>query len=508
MLTLSLLIAICFILFLLYRRRCDHGRLMNCGFPILPSSHFITENIDVFLSPTATFTFGKLAKQYGPVFGVMQGGLPTVVTSDVEVIRNISQKYFSSFHAKIPMPLDPDPVVDENVHMFASRGVRWKRLRYITSQAMSVKNMKKASICIIFLSESVNSFMKLLESIPLEAPIEVHRLFQNHTSDVLARCAFGQSQSLHHDNLYHKIFSQAFGNEKARLVCFPSLAGFLRQLKKVCGIVCEGVLRETPPLLIFSNHLATLRFGRRPQEENYDFLQFFKDVEDKSFDGFLSEKASGKIDFSSVQIKKSMAPGETVAQCRFIAIAGFDTTANSLALACDLLARHNTEQEQLIEEIDAVDSFTYGNIQSMEYLHKCIFETLRLYPHASPLQHRLCMEDCQIGPYIFRKGVCVVIDTWTVHHNPKIWGNDAEEFRPERFQSPTIEQLHSFMPFGVGPRQCVGMRFALLEMKLTLSMLLSKYRLWKEGQNKELTMTLRDTGTVWPKEVMIRLEKR
>ncbi|VDM55159.1 unnamed protein product [Angiostrongylus costaricensis] len=441
----------CVLVWRCFRRRCDHGRLMNCGFPILPSSHFITENIDLFLSPTATFTFGKLAKQYGPVFGVMQGGLPTVVTSDVDVIRNISQKHFSSFHAKIPIPLDPDPVVDENVHMFASRGVRWKRLRYITSQAMSVKNMKKIFPMI---AESVNSFMTLLKSITLEAPVEVHKLFQNHTSDVLARCAFGQSQSFHHDNLYHKIFSQAFGNEFGSSTC---------------------ILRETPPLLIFSNHLATLRFGRRPQEENYDFLQFFKDAEDKSFNGFLSEKANGKIDFSSVQFNKSMAPGETVAQCRFIAIAGFDTTANSLALACDLLARHNTEQ---------VEKF---------YLHKCIFETLRLYPHASPLQHRLCMEDCQIGPYIFRKGVCVVIDTWTVHHNPKIWGNDVEEFRPERFQSPTIEQLHAFMPFGVGPRQCVGMRFALLEMKLTLSMILSKYRLRKEDQNKKVGLRGKST---------------
>ncbi|KAK6024578.1 hypothetical protein OSTOST_09608, partial [Ostertagia ostertagi] len=97
---------------------------------------------------------------------------------------------------------------------------------------------------------------------------------------------------------------------------------------------------------------------------------------------------------------------------------------------------------------------------------------------------------CQVGSYCFRKGTNVVIDQWALHHNPQIWGDDVEEFRPERFDSLTNEQLRSFMPFGSGPRQCVGMRFALMEIKLTLSMLFSKYRLrrkiHKEGCNPDL----------------------
>ncbi|KJH48404.1 unspecific monooxygenase [Dictyocaulus viviparus] len=498
-------------------RRFAYSLLMNCGFPVLPSPYFISENIDVFLSPTAIFTFGKLAKQYGPVFGVMQGGVPTIVTSDVDVIRDICQKNFSYFHAKIPTLLDPDPVLDENVHMFASRGARWKRLRYITSQAMSVKNMKKIFPMV---EESVNSFMKLLNHIPPGAPIEVHKLFQNHTSDVLARCAFGQSQSLHHNNLYHKFFSRAFGNEmknsyfcwNTASLCFPSLAGVFREVKKFCEIIRDTTFGTASPLLIFSNHLAALRFGRQPHDENNDFLQYFKNVEDNSFNGFLNEKVSGKVDFNSIRISKSMAPGETVAQCRFISIAGFDTTANSLALACDLLAKNEAKQEFLLREIDTIETFTYDNIQSMKYLHNCILETLRLYPHASMLQHRLCMEDCQIGPYTFRKGVGVVIDTWAVHHNLKIWGADVEEFKPEstrqNFNHRQSNKLNAFMPFGKGPRQCVGMRFALMEMKLTLSVLFTKYRLRKKDHNEKLSMTLRDTGTVWPKEVMIELEER
>ncbi|ETN70584.1 unspecific monooxygenase [Necator americanus] len=291
-------------------------------------------------------------------------------------------------------------------------------------------------------------------------------------------------------------------------VCFPALAGMLRGFKKCAETVPRRIAGTMSPIMMFSDHLARLRNERQPNAENCDFLQFFKNAEDENFKGFLTEHVSGKVDVSSIRIEKTMAPGETIAQCRFIAIAGFDTTANTLALVCDLLAKNEEKQALLLEEIDAVENFTYENIQSMEYLHNCIFETLRLYPHASPLQHRLCMEDCNVESYHFRKGVCIVIDPWAVHHNPRIWGDDVEEFRPERFQTLTNEQLRAFMPFGLGPRQCVGMRFALMEMKLTLCLFLSKYKLCKKDRKDKITMTLRDTGTVWPKEVLVQLEER
>ncbi|CAJ0609351.1 unnamed protein product [Cylicocyclus nassatus] len=514
MLTVLLLILVCLVLFLIYRRRYDQNILLNCGFPVLPARHLILENFGVFQSPNATFTFGEISKQYGPIYGVMQGGLPTVITSDVDVIRDISLKSFSSFHGKMPVPIDPDPVSAEMVHMFASRGARWKRMRAITSQAMSAKNMKQLFPIV---EESVYSFLSFVEKLPIRTTLEAHKLFQNHTSDVLARCAFGQTQSLHHDNLYHKIFSQAFGNEpKLRTfcwdtvsVCFPELAWVLRNLKRHAESVASRFLGTAPsPLATFSNYLAKLRNDRQANDEKCDFLQFFKDAEDSTFKGFLNEQVSGKIDVSTIRINKTMAPGETVAQCRFISVAGFDTTANTLALACDLLSKNEDKQHLLLEEIDSFPSFTYDNIQSMEYLHNCIFETLRLYPHASPLQNRLCMEDCFVGPYKFRKGVSIIIDPWSVHHNPKIWGDDVEEFRPERFKSLTTEQLRAYMPFGLGPRQCVGMRFALMEIKLTLCMFLSKYKLRRKDPMDKITMTLRDTGTVWPNRVLIQLEER
>ncbi|WKY15051.1 hypothetical protein Q1695_000510 [Nippostrongylus brasiliensis] len=500
---IALVVAICLLFLLVYRRRSDHSLLLNCGYPVIPSQNIITENIDVFLCPTAHIVMGKIAERYGSVFGAMQGGMPTVVVSDANVVKSISQQHFSSFHAKIPAPLDPDPVFDENVHMFASRGARWKRMRFITSEAMSSKNMKKLFPIV---EESVGQFLNYIGSLSLAQPVDAHRLFQRHTSDVLARCAFGQAQSRQDKNLYFDLFKQAFGNEmqvtgfnwSIASMCFPQLDKVLRRMRIAVDNVLQFAHEVKSPLMLFSHHLANLRQHRRPKDEKYDFLQFFKDSEDSSFNGFVNEQSSGRVKMTSIRINKTMAPGETVAQCRFIAIAGFDTTANTLALLCDLLSKNPQKQELLLQEIDAVESFTYDNILSMRYLHNCIFETLRLYPHASPLQHRLCMENCEVPPYFFKKGTYIIINPWPLHHNHHVWGDDVEEFRPERFNSLTDEQLRAFMPFGLGPRQCVGMRFALMEMKLTLCVLFSRYRLKDKDKTEQ-------APSILPKNVAVPL---
>ena len=69
----------------------------------------------------------------------------------------------------------------------------------------------------------------------------------------------------------------------------------------------------------------------------------------------------------------------------------------------------------------------------------------------------------------------IAFDVLSVHYNPDIWGADAEEFNPLRFSSEIRRHPASYMPFGLGPRNCVGMRFALLEIKLTLAKILVKY---------------------------------
>ena len=96
---------------------------------------------------------------------------------------------------------------------------------------------------------------------------------------------------------------------------------------------------------------------------------------------------------------------------------------------------------------------------------------------------RKCTESCEIGGVQFKKGMGVLIPTWSLHHDEKYW-DDAEEFRPERFLPGNKESIDPFtyMPFGQGPRNCVGMRFALLEIKLVLARLLKEFRIQRAAE--------------------------
>lgn len=487
--------------------------LQNCGFPVVPTTWF-GGNLDVFLSPKAPFTFGELCRQYGPTFGAMHGGVPVVVTSDVELIHSISQTHYDHFHAKMVAPLDPNPLEHPAVHMFAARGERWKRMRAITSQAVSSQNMRELFPTIV---ESVSSFMEHVERIiETGQPVEMHRVFQNHTSDVLARCAFGQTKSTHGDNHYHQIFRRAFGNKPSVSIfsmetiswSFPLFTSVLLKIQQFISLIEQFSKQEMSPLAQFNLLLRNYRSERKSGDQKYDFLQFFKNAEDVNWDEFKNENGYGIVDVSKVRVVKRMTPGEIEAQCRFISIAGFDTTANTLALTCYLLAKHPEILDKVVDEIDVEKEDTYDSLLSMQYLHNCIQETLRLFPHASPLQNRRCMADITIRSTTIREGVYVIMDPWSVHYNETIWGMDVKEFRPERFDNLTNEQRRAFMPFGVGPRQCIGMRFALLEIKATLCQLLRNYTPLISASDGKVEMTLRDTGTLWPDKIMLSWQRR
>lgn len=198
-----------------------------------------------------------------------------------------------------------------------------------------------------------------------------------------------------------------------------------------------------------------------------------KCVEDDEWDDWIVD-ADKPYDISSMKIIPKLTTGEIINQCRFLTTAGFDTTANTVAYLIYLLASNSEKQEKLYQEIATLE-ITFDNVQHFNYLHYTIMETLRLFPHASLLQSRMCVQQCEIGPYTFKKDVGVIFDTWSLHYDQEIWGSDVKQFRPDRFLDYTTIQKRNWMAFGAGPRQCVGMRFAMLEIKIIICSLLKKF---------------------------------
>jgi cytochrome P450 len=189
--------------------------------------------------------------------------------------------------------------------------------------------------------------------------------------------------------------------------------------------------------------------------------------------------------------------------------AGFETTANALAWACDLLAHHPDEMEKLQAEVDAVlgDRLpNFDDLAKLPYSRMILLETLRLRPSAWLLP-RTAIEDDRIDGYSIPAGATVVAMIYTCHYHADEWP-DPEVFDPERFQPDKSEKRHkfAFMAFGAGQRMCIGKDFALMEGQLALAMMAQRYKFTRTSEalvKPQFSFTLR------PKDgVVVKLEKR
>jgi cytochrome P450 len=121
----------------------------------------------------------------------------------------------------------------------------------------------------------------------------------------------------------------------------------------------------------------------------------------------------------------------------------------------------------------------YESIGEMKYMDMVIEETLRLFPPSSRVD-RVASVDYEYNGIKIKKGQVVAVSLYALHHDPDLYP-EPEEFRPERFsdENKKARENEAYAPFGVGPRNCIGMRFALMEIKLLLATILAKYRFEK-----------------------------
>ena len=152
-------------------------------------------------------------------------------------------------------------------------------------------------------------------------------------------------------------------------------------------------------------------------------------------------------------------------------VAGHETSALGITWCLHILGHHSGIQARLFEEVkgfDALEDLDMMNFSNLSYTIKVIKESMRLYP---PIWNivRMAKEEDTIGGYTIQKGQQLMSNILEIHHNEKYWP-DAERFDPERFDAANTEELHKFqyMPFGAGPRFCIGNNFAMFEMVILL----------------------------------------
>ncbi|KAK7870816.1 hypothetical protein R5R35_014406 [Gryllus longicercus] len=167
---------------------------------------------------------------------------------------------------------------------------------------------------------------------------------------------------------------------------------------------------------------------------------------------------------------------------------GQDTTEAALSFAIYLLASHPDVQEKVLEELKSVFDWsqplhpTIQQLGELKYLEMVIKEVLRLYPSVPVILRDITQDDkLPSTGHVIPDGTMMIISPWAVHRNPEVYP-DPEKFDPERFSAGETARRHpyAFLPFSAGPRNCIGQRFAMLEMKSVLAKVIWNFEMFVE----------------------------
>lgn len=169
-------------------------------------------------------------------------------------------------------------------------------------------------------------------------------------------------------------------------------------------------------------------------------------------------------------------------------VAGHETTSNALTWTFYLLSQNPDIQQKLQAELDEVlgnKDACFEDLENLKYTEMVVKESMRMLPPAWTLNARQANEDTQIGHYLIPKDKVVFISPYANHRNPKYFAN-PDKFDPERFSAANEKSIpkHAYIPFGSGPRVCIGQSFAMMEAKLILATVMNRFNITLDNNVK------------------------
>lgn len=398
--------------------------------------------------------------------GYFDVATPVALIRDPELIKHIAVKHFDSFP-------DHRAFVDEVVeplfgkNLFALRGERWRGIRQIMSPAFTSSKMKAM---FILMQECAVYFTDFIAKRPVaERDTDIKDAFTRYTNDVIATCAFGISinSMKDRDNLFY-----VYGRDATQFDGIRTVKFFLMRLA---------------PWLVRLMHIRLV-----PEE----ISNFFKDIVSTTIQT-RDEKGITRPDMIQLMMETrgKLGPGKELtiedmtAQAFIFFFGGFESTSTLMCFVAHEIGTNPEIQERLQDEIDSVledtnGKLTYEALNEMKYLDAVINEALRMYPIAVAAD-RLCVRKHELPPavpgakpYPINPGEFVWLPIYALHMDPNYFEN-PQKFNPDRFMDDPKKIINSgtYMPFGLGPRMCIGNRFALLETKTLLFNLLARVNL-------------------------------
>nr|XP_056722164.1 cytochrome P450 3A21-like [Euleptes europaea] len=435
-------------------------------------------------------------QKYGKIWGIFDGRQPVMAILDPTIIKTILVKEcYTYFTNRRDFGLNGDL---ESALSVAS-DEQWKRIRTVLSPTFTSGRLKEMFPLIIHNGE------KLLKNVQKKVDNDEHLtmkdLFGAYSMDVITSTSFSidvDSMNNPDDPFITQIkkflkFS-FFSPMMLLLVIFPFLVPVLDKL--------NFTMAPASFMNFFSNAIKKIKNDRQRNNHKHrvDFLQL---MVDSQVSGEISEEAHSY---------KALTDKEIIAQAIIFIFAGYETTSSTLSFLSYCLATHPDVQQRLQEEIDeglpGQATPTYDAILQMEYLDMVVNETLRLYPPGGRIE-RVCKHTIEISGVTIPEGTVTMIPAYVLHRDPEYWP-EPEEFRPERFSKENKESIdpYVFLPFGAGPRNCIGMRFALLTLKVAVIVLLQRYS-FRTCKETQVPLELDSKGFMQPKQpIMLKMVPR
>ncbi|TXG70790.1 hypothetical protein EZV62_005725 [Acer yangbiense] len=370
--------------------------------------------------------------------------------------------------------------------IFAVDGDKWRHQRKLASYEFSTKVLRDFSTA-VFRANAAKLTSKISEAAVGRQTIDLQEMLMKSTFDSIFKVGFGvELNSVSGSNEFGNQFAKAFDDSNS--IVFWRYVDPFWKLKRFLNIGLEASLKKN--IKVIDDFVYELFRYKREQLKNEKLDKGKEDILSR----FLMESEKDPENMTDKYLRDITL--------NFI-IAGKDSTASTLTWFFYMLCKNPVVQEKVALEVreatkaesnisadEFVKLMTEEALNKMHYLHSAITETLRLYP-AVPVDGKCPMED-DILPdgFIVKKYDAVNYMPYAMGRMTYIWGDDAEEFRPERWLHDGVFQPESsfkFTAFQAGPRICLGKEFAYRQMKMLGAVLVHFFKFRLVDETKEAT---------------------
>lgn len=414
----------------------------------------------------------------GPTYRMYLAGIkPGILTIEPEIIQQILQKNHRNY-LKSPLHFEKLAHFLGN-GLLSSEGNYWLRQRRLIQPGF---HRQRLAALTDIMQDTIEQQLLRLEDRLQEGPVDVYQEMMEMAFRVVAASLF--STNLSEEDLQELSYAITTLQEFIILqIRQPYLNPWFR---------ISGQIRKHEELTHRADRviISTIKKRKAGEETADDLLQML-------LDSRYEDNGEG------------MNEQQLLDESKIIFVAGHETSANALAWTWYLLAQHPEVTAKIRAEIEAVVGDrrpTFSDLPKLSYLVQVIEESMRLYPPAW-ITDRLAVQNDEVKGVKIPAGAMAIPYIYGAHHNPAVW-DEPESFRPERFEPEAKKKIpaYAYLPFGGGPRLCIGNNFAIMEMQLILVEMIRRYHFeLLPGQQieKKALVTLRP----YP-GVLMRFQKR